>query len=115
MRTISAAGLAKIAQTHGNEPIVLLEVDWRDGSTPKWYADRDVETIPGRILTVGGLDNVVGVSENVTSQSIDIVLDDTDGSIKTIMDGADVHKRTARVYQYFHGLDLDDKFLLFAG
>lgn len=115
MRTISAEGLAKLAQIHGNEPIILLEVDWRDGSTPRWYADRDVETIPGRILTVGGLDNVVGVSANVSSQSLDIVLDDTDGSIKTIMDGADVHKRTARVYQWFDGLDLDDKFLLFAG
>lgn len=115
MRTISAEGLAKLAQTHGNEPIILLEVDWRDGSTPRWYADRDVETIPGRILTVGGLDNVVGVSANVTSQSLDVVLDDTDGSIKTVMDGADVHKRTARVYQWFDGLDLDDKFLLFAG
>jgi hypothetical protein len=42
-------------------------------------------------------------------------LDDTDGSIKTIIDGTDVHKRTARVYQWFEGLDLSDKFLLFAG
>jgi len=115
MRTISPEGLAKLAQTHGNEPIILLEVDWREGSTPCWYADRDVEEISGRILTVGGMDNVVGVSSNNTSQSLEIVLDDTDGSIKTIMDGADVHKRTARVYQWFQGLDLDDKFLLFAG
>ncbi len=115
MRNISAEGLAKLAQTHGNESIILLEVDWREGSTARWYADRDVATILGRILEVGGLDNVVGVSANVTSQSIDIVLDDTDGSLKTILDGADVHKRTARVYQYFYGLDLVDKFLLFAG
>lgn len=114
-RQISAAGLAKLAQTHGNEPIILIEIDWVPSAAPKWYGDRDVESIPGKILEVGHLDNIVGVSNNNSSQQIDIVLDDIDGSIKAIFDGTDIHKRTARVYQWFEGLDLDDKFLLFAG
>jgi hypothetical protein len=114
-RQISAAGLTKLAQTHGNEPIILIEVDWIPSGAPRWYGDRTVGSIPGRILEVGNLDNVVGVSNNNSSQQIDVVLDDTDGSIKAIFDGTDIHKRTARVYQWFEGLDLDDKFLLFAG
>lgn len=114
-RQISAAGLAKLAQTHGNEPIILIQVDWVPSAAPKWYGDRDVASIPGKILEVGHLDNIVGVSNNNSSQQIDVVLDDTDGSIKAIFDGTDIHKRTARVYQWFEGLNLNDKFLLFAG
>lgn len=114
MRNISAAGLAKLATRYGNEPITIIEVDWVDGSTAR-YADRTVGTIPGRIVEVGDLDNVVNVSTSSGSQSLAVTLDDTDGSIKAIMDAHDVHKRTCRVYQYFTGLDLADRFLLFSG
>jgi hypothetical protein len=86
-----------------------------DVAAPRWYADRDVQGIPGKIIECGDLDNVVDVSGNNSSQSLSVVLDDTDGSIKQIMDAHDIHKRTVRVWQYFHGLDLADKFLLFAG
>ncbi len=114
MRNISAAGLAKLANRHGNEPITIIEVDWVDGSTAR-YADRTVGSIPGRIIEVGDLDNVVNVSNSSGSQELAVTLDDTDGTIKAIFDAHDVHKRTARVYQYFTGLDLADRFLLFSG
>jgi hypothetical protein len=106
--------LAKLAARCGNEPIAIIEVDWVDGATAI-YADRTVGDIPGRIVEVGDLDNVVNVSDNSGSQQLSVTLDDTDGSIKAIMDAHDVHKRTAWVYQYFNGLDLDDAFLLFSG
>ena len=115
VRQISVNGLAQLAQTHGGEPITLLQVDWQDEATPKWYGDRTVEDIPGKILQVGSLDNVVNVSDNSSSQQITVTLDDVDGSIKAIFDITDIHKRTARIYQWFEGLDLSDKFLLFAG
>jgi len=114
MRSISAAGLAKLATRYGNEPITIIEVDWVAGATSA-YADRIVGSIPGRIVEVGDLDNVVSVSNNSGSQELAVTLDDTDGTIKAIFDAHDVHKRTARVYQHFTGLDLSDKFLLFSG
>lgn len=114
MRNISASSLAKLAQTHGTEPIIVLQIDWTDAGMSQ-YADRAVEGIPGKILEVGNLDNVVGVSNNDSSQEISIVLDDTDGSIKTIFDNSDIHKRDARVYQLFEGLGVGHKFLLFSG
>ena len=114
MRNISEAGLAKLAARCGNEPITIIEVDWVAGSTAT-YADRTIGTIPGRIVEVGDLDNVVNVSNSSGSQELAVTLDDTDGSIKAILDNHDVHKRTARVYQYFSGLDLTDRFLLFSG
>ena len=124
MRNISEAGLAKLALRYGNEPITIIEVDWVDGTTAV-YADRTIGDIPGRIVEVGDLDNAVNVNGNgsdgqstggsTASQELAITLDDTDGSVKAIFDSQDVHKRPARVYQYFTGLDLADKFLLFSG
>jgi hypothetical protein len=114
MRSISPAGLAKLATRYGNEPITIIEVDWAVGRAHS-YADRDVSSIPGRIIDVGDLDNIIGVSDNNSSQSLDVTLDDTDGTIKAIFDGYDIHKRDVRVYQWFEGLALTDKFLLFAG
>jgi len=119
MRSISANGLAKLATRCGNEPIAIVEVDWAPNCT-RVYADRDVgtapNTVPGRIIEIGDLDNVVNVSNNSSSQQINVTLDDTDGSIKKILDSADVHKRSARIYQYFDGLTYPtDRFLLFAG
>ena len=44
-----------------------------------------------------------------------VTLDDTDGSLKAILDLADIHQRDVWVYQTFEGLDLADRFLLFRG
>ena len=60
------------------------------------------------------MDDAINLSGNSDSQQLTLV-HDTDGTIKTILDSHDVHKRDARVYQYFTGLSLMDKFLLFAG
>ena len=115
MRNISAGGLAKLAQSKGTEPIVIVEVDWSPNATLA-YADRDIgNSVKGRILEVGDLDNVIDVLNANSSQEISLVLDDTDGTIKGIMDTQDIHQRDVRVFQWFEGLDLSDKFLLFAG
>jgi len=115
MRNLSANALAQIATQHGNEPIAIIEIDWVEDNAAKLYADRDVGTIPGRILEFGSLDNVINVTDNNSSQELSITLDDTDGTIKEIINVNDIHKRSARVYQWFEGMDLDDRFLLFAG
>ena len=114
MRTISAGGLAALATNLGTEPITIIEIDWAAKGTMA-YADRTVGTIPGRIIELGELDDVIGISSSSGTQELSIVLDDSDGTIKTILDGHDIHKRPARVYQYFSGLALTDKFLLFSG
>jgi len=76
MRNLSANALAQIAIKLGNEPVTIIEVDWVQDVTGSQYADRDVGSIPGRILEVSDLDNVINVSENDSSQEISLVLDD---------------------------------------
>lgn len=115
MRNLSVNALAQIATKLGSEPVTIIEVDWVQDVEGSSYADRDIGNIQGRILEVSNLDNVINVSENNSSQEISIVLDDTNGTIKTILDTYDIHKRSARVYQWFEGMAIDDKFLVFAG
>jgi hypothetical protein len=115
VRSISASALAKLATKLGNEPVTIIEVDWTGGDAPLSYADRAIGPIPGRILEVGPLDNVINVSGNADSQQLSVMLDDSDGSLKAILDTHDVHQRDVRVFQYFDGLDLSEKSLLFRG
>ncbi len=134
MRNISSNGLAKLATQYGIEPINIVEIDWFNSSytvapdgeiipngTPSTatYADRYLPgppAIPGKIVNIGALDEVVDmVLTNGSTAQIEITLDDTDGSIKALFNQYDFHKQDVRVYQWFNGLALSDKFLLFAG
>jgi hypothetical protein len=116
MRTISAPSLAKLATQLGTEPINIVEIQWVDGGPRVAYADRDIAGgIKGTILSLSGLDDVVQVSGGSQSQQISLTLDDTDGSLKGIMDSTDIHKRPCWVYQWFNGIATTDKFLIFKG
>ena len=115
MRTITPAAQAFLDQKLGTELVFIIEVQWTEGGQRHAYADRQIGTIPGRILDIGGLDDVINVSADSTFRQISVVLDDTDGSIKGIIDAHDIHKRPCWIYQTFDGLDVADKVLLFRG
>ena len=120
VRTISSNALTTLAKRLGNEPIVIVEVDWADAIVPRRYADRTIpngaDTILGRIVEVSDVDDSIDITTyNNTSKQVSVTLDDTDGSIKALFDGHDSHLRRVRVYQWFTGLDLSDMFLVFSG
>ena len=116
MRTLSPTALAKLQTRLGNEPVVILEIQWfKDGGWQS-YADRDITGgVHGKILELSDLDDVVAITENNDSQEIQVTFDDTDGSLKDIINYTDIHMRDVRVWQWFEGLALTDKFLLFCG
>lgn len=122
MRTLTANATAELAKKLGTEPVMVIEVQWTDGGSIFTYGDvTDVDNdVDGRILEVSGLDNVItinGLSQATTGESsqLSVVLDDRDGSIKTILDNNDIHKRPVWVYHWFPNLDYSDKFLLYKG
>ncbi len=115
MRNLTSDALDRIAERLGNEPINIISVQWSIGGPIISYADRAIDSIPGKILDLDTLDSVVNVSGNGNSQEIRVALDDTDGSLKAILDANDIHQRSVWVYQTFDGLDMGDKFLLFKG
>lgn len=115
MRPVTAAAQSKLNQKRGLDPIIIVDVDWGSNSGGIRYADRAVSGIQGRIVSIGRIDNSSDLESSTSSQEVSIVLDDTDGHIKRILQTQDVHQCNVRVYQWFDGLDLSDKIHLFTG
>ena len=115
MRNISAVAWL-LVQQRGGEPLVFIRVDRTPGLS-SYYADKTIPEwgIVGKILTLSELENVVNFAGSGNSQSISIILDDVDGSLKQIFNYNDIHKRPVHVYQWFTGLHLSDAFLIFEG
>lgn len=123
-RDIPTQSLAKLAQTHGAEPVVMVDITWALGGAPIQYATKDISApstqsgqvnVSGKIQEIGNVDSVVAISLNETSEEFSLVLDDTDGSIKQIIDTNDIMLRDVKVYQWFEGLQFEDRFLIFQG
>lgn len=120
VRAISANAQAFLDQNIGTEPALIIEIQWVDDGPIFVYSDKNINKNEGKILSFSSLDNSVVVQglQSATSgdsQSISVTLDDTDGVIKEIIDSHEIHKEPAWVYQWFQGLDIADKFLLFKG
>ena len=115
MRNLTANALAQIAEKTGNDPVNIIDIIWVENGQTDSYSDRDIGSIKGRILDLSGIDDVITFDGGSSSQEISVTLDDVDGTIKGIMNNNDIHKRPVWVYQWFTGLDLADKFLLFRG
>ncbi len=115
MRNISTASLIKLAQKKGTEPITLVEVGWQTGQLAKMYGDRKFDGVDGRILSVANLEDILNVSKNGTSQTVTITFDDADGALKEIFNQTDIHKKSVWIYQWFTGIPIADRILIFDG
>lgn len=123
-RSISQESLNKIAQTHAAEPILIVEIAWTLDGQPISYATQDIntvtasgvsKTIPGDVVEIGTIDSVLAVSMNESSDEVDLAIYDRDGKIKEIINYNDIMLRDVFVYQWFKGIELDEKFLIFQG
>lgn len=114
-RIISAPSLAKLATNLGTEPVIVIEIQWVAGGPRTAYGDKTVPGVKGTIHEISGLDDVVQVSGGSQSQQISITLSDTSGELKGILDSIDPHKKKCWVYQWFDGMALSEKFLIFQG
>lgn len=115
MRPISSAALAKLAQNLGTKPINMIEIQWIDNAPRLEYADKTLPGIPGKILELSGLDDIVQITGTSDSSTINVILDDIDSEIKNLLDNNDANKRPVWVYQWFEGLDISERFLIFRG
>lgn len=124
MRNISQTSINKLNTTHGIEPVIIIEVAWSIGGKPVRYATKDLtvtesngtlRNIPGKIIEIGTIDSVVGISMNDYSDEVPVTLDDIDGEIKSIINVNDIMLRDVYIYQWFEGIPFDDRFLIFQG
>jgi hypothetical protein len=120
MRTIPAAVQTLLDADKGTELIVVIEVYWSGNvnGISDLYADREISgtDVKGAILDVPPINEAVQVLQGGLSRSLNIRLDDTDGTIKTNFDMYDTHKIPVRVSLYTVGTDFDTELVqLFLG
>ena len=105
-RALTVAAQAILMKQYGTEPINIIEIVWVDG-TSYFYADKDILdpngniVIPGRILSLSDIIETLKITSGTPSQQLSVELDDSDGSIKTLMNTIDIHKRPCKLYQTF--------------
>lgn len=130
MRILSPALQTTLSQRLGLEPMMIVGVTW-DGVNEVLYAEKTITGRPqqftspghpfdpavgglvGKLLEISGIDDVTNVSGSGSSGTVTIKLDDTDGTIKSIIDKRDVHKQIVAVYQAF--IEHTDTFLIYQG
>lgn len=125
MRELTTAAANWITQPVGVEPVNILIISWVDGQW-NYYADTNYGEltqagvspelgIDGLILEMSNFESLPDIDGKGSSQTISVTLDDSNGSLKTILDTHDIHKRPVKVAQWFKGIALADAFVLFEG
>jgi hypothetical protein len=120
MRTIPAAVQTLLDEDKGTELILIIEVYWSGNvnGISDLYADRAINgtTVLGNLLNVPPIDEAVQVLQGGLSRSLNIVMDDSAGSVKDRFDMYDTHKIPVRVSLFAIGTDFDTELVqLFLG
>lgn len=116
-RTFRTAIAGELAKQYAGEPMLIVAVAW-NGANFVPYADRKLtnnDSVDPRVVNVGAFDTTTVVTSGSDSRSVQIILDDTDGAVRAVIDQQDVHLRPVRLYLTFQGLPLEEKALLFEG
>jgi hypothetical protein len=117
MKSFSSGIDSKLNSPTGTEPVLVVGVQWGEGDETL-YSDRKIAGADypyPKILSIGNFDTSMTVRGTSDSLNAKIVLDDTDGSLKTISKTLDIHKSRVKIYLMFNGMSLSEKVLLFDG
>lgn len=116
MRNINSTALAQVQKQYGIESIIVIEIDWPSG-VPSFYGEKEHPEygIEARILTLGSIDDVIGVGSSGNSKSISVTLSDHDGVLKNLFDFVDLHYVPCKIRQWFEGIPFANSFVLFDG
>jgi len=105
VKALTAATLAKMAQELGTEPLVIVQINWSSGV--EYYADKEIAvgaiTATGTILEASEISSSGKQDSTGEISSINLVLDDTDGTLKTKVDQIIIEGTTGVVYHHFVG------------
>ena len=119
MKQLSSAITNLIVNKLGNEPINIVEVQWVVDGNWYVYADKDITNyefpVDGVIQSLSVLETVVKLDFQSQSTGIDLILSDHKDDLKDIINNHDIHGRLVRIYQWFDGIPLAERFLLYEG
>ena len=116
MKTVPANAQTLLDTNTGTEPYSIVKVEWGSGTI--YYGDKDNDSLNvlGKILSVSALSNTKKADSSGNVSSCSIELDDSDGSLKTLLNTLEIEGTACTVYQYFDELvTLDDAVTLLTG
>jgi hypothetical protein len=108
-RTFTTVMTDELNKQYGGESMLLLEVAW-NGTTFHKYTDRKLngaEVPEPRILQAGNFNSTTVINGGSDSKSVQVVLDDSDGVLRALIDDNDIH--------LFQGLPATESALMFEG
>jgi len=114
MRTFSSGVRRALNRKQGIEPVIFIGVEWVPGKT-LYYCSQDFPGTRKSVVSISGLETTTLIQGSSASQSVQVVLSDTDGHLSQMMDAVDIHKRPAKVYMGFPDLPLTEAVVLLDG
>lgn len=114
MRNLSSTLTDKLSKKFGLSTTVYVGIDWNGGGETL-YSSEASDKAQKALIDLGGMDTATLVSGNGASQSVTITLSDTDGTLTDLLNRVDIHKRPAKVYLGFDGLDSDQSVVMLDG
>jgi hypothetical protein len=115
MRTFSNAAISELNRKQGIEPVLFIGVQWGDNTDEVFYSSTKLAGAAQQIITLSGLETTQQLEGTGASQSVTVVLSDTNGRLSEVLDNIDVHKRPAKVYLGFPGVPISDAVTLIDG
>jgi hypothetical protein len=115
MRNLTGGVASTIAQKLGVEAINIVEIQWAVGGNFNLYSDKEIPEARGIIQEIGILESVLKLDQQGQSDAISVILSDTDGTIKNIINNNNIHGKMCRVSQWFQTLPITEKFILYEG
>lgn len=117
MKILTPATADKASTTVGTTPIVIVKINYPGGV--KYYADQDytfgADICEGKIISLSDITSARRVDNLGEVSSCNIVLDDSDGAVKTLMDTVNLVNIDATVYLHYTDLPATDATVLFKG
>ncbi len=114
MRNLSTTLSDKISTKFGMSTTVFIGIDWNGGGETL-YSSEASNKADKALLDLGNLDTTQVISGNGATQSVQVTLSDTNGMLSDILSRIDIHKRPAKVYLGFDGIDPDLSVVLLDG
>jgi len=125
MRTLTGNAAIQTALKNGAKPIMVLKISWPAPTGDLYYADETmiIQAIPvkGALNQISSLNIQQKEAKNQAEYnasslaSASVVLNDIDGTLKTLFDTVVLEHTSATLYQYFEGLLIADLITLVSG
>jgi hypothetical protein len=115
--TLTSTAKAKAKTPLGTEPLMILKIEWSSGVkyySPKPYTFNG-ETCEDTIIETGSLQSQGKEGSVGEISSLDVLLDDTSGDLKTRVNTVVIEGTVATVYHHYNDLTVTDAIIVLTG